>query len=260
MGAWRFDRDGRHRARLSGVWPRARQPDTRPLRVSIIPSEGRDVGAPAIPPMAGASPAARRLDGMPVLWVRDLASGEERALAGTDEPHALLVTGLARPGVRRRDSLKRVSADGGPVQVVTDRPAVRGGTWAARRHHRVQRSGRSPVPGERSPGGTATPVTKLQGDDWSHGWPSFLPDGRRFLFTAKLWTRAAEASEQGIYLGSLDSPEIRRLLPDPVERACMPHRAALVFVREGTLTAAPFDLATGRRLARRRRSAGRGGR
>jgi hypothetical protein len=57
-----------------------------------------------------------------------------------------------------------------------------------------------------------TALTKLPSGDWAHFWPSFLPDGRRFLFTAKLWTRTAEASDQGIYLGSLDSPTIKRLL------------------------------------------------
>ena len=88
-------------------------------------------------------------------------------------------------------------------------------------------------------------LTKLQSQDWAHFWPSFLPDGRRFLFTAKLWTRTAEASEQGIYLGSLDSPKIDRLLPD-LSSAVYASPGYVVFAREGTLSAAPFDLATGR--------------
>ena len=90
-----------------------------------------------------------------------------------------------------------------------------------------------------------TALTKLPSGDWAHFWPSFLPDGRRFLFTAKLWTRTAEASEQGIYLGSLDSPKIERLLPD-LSSAVYASPGYLVFAREGTLAAAPFDLAAGR--------------
>ena len=90
-----------------------------------------------------------------------------------------------------------------------------------------------------------TALTKLPSGDWAHFWPSFLPDGRRFLFTAKLWTRTAEASEQGIYLGSLDSPTIERLLPD-LSSAVYASPGYLVFAREGTLAAAPFDLAAGR--------------
>src|SRR4029079_9153138 len=94
-------------------------------------------------------------------------------------------------------------------------------------------------------GGTRDVVTKAPTQDWSYYWPSFLPDGRRFLFTAKLWTRAAEASDQGIYIGSVDDRKIERLLPD-LSSAVYASPGYLVFVRNGTLTAMPFDVAAGR--------------
>jgi eukaryotic-like serine/threonine-protein kinase len=43
---------------VSGVWPRARTSQARPLRVSIVHTEGSEVGAPAIRPMAAVSPTA----------------------------------------------------------------------------------------------------------------------------------------------------------------------------------------------------------
>ena len=98
------------------------------------------------------------------------------------------------------------------------------------------------VPAE---GGAPVNLTKLPSEDWVHMWPSFLPDGRRFLFTAKLWTSAAETSDQGVYLGSLDSSTVERLLPD-LSSAVYAPPGYLVFAREGALTAAPFDLAAGR--------------
>ena len=62
---------------LSGVWPRARPAETRPLRVSIVHTEGTEVAAPAISPDGRrVAYRARRGDGMPLLWVRDLASGD----------------------------------------------------------------------------------------------------------------------------------------------------------------------------------------
>ena len=82
-------------------------------------------------------------------------------------------------------------------------------------------------------GGATTVLTKPPSEDWAHFWPSFLPDGRRFIFTAKLWTRTAEASEQGIYLGSLDSPAIQKLLPD-LSSAVYAPPGYLVFVRDGS--------------------------
>ena len=233
-------------AGLGVMWllRRPSPPAVRPLRVSIVHTEGRDVGMPAISPDGTrVAYAARRRDGMPVLWVRNLASGDARALAGTEDARLPFWSPDSRDlGFSAGGALKRIPADGGPIRIITGDGF--GGAWAPDgtivfspsdlRLFRVSATG-----------GVATPLTKLQGTDWSHYWPSFLPDGRRFLFTAKLWTRTAETSEQGIYLGSLDSPEIRRLLPD-LSSAVYAPPGFLVFVRDGTLTAAPFDLATGR--------------
>jgi Tol biopolymer transport system component len=232
---------------LSGVWPRARSSGTPPLRVSIIHTEGSEVGAPAISPDGHrVAYGARRADGMPVLWVRDLASGEARPLKGTEGAALPFWSPDSRDLGFTANFLKRVPADGGPVQVITEKAANRGGAWAP--DGTIVFSAGDSTPLYRinaAPGSTAAPLTKLQGGDWSHCWPSFLPDGRRFLFAAKLWSRSAETSEQGIYLESLDSPEIRRLLPD-LSSAVYAPPGYLVFVRDGILTAAPFDLATGR--------------
>jgi hypothetical protein len=57
----------------SGVWQRARTSEARPLRVSIVHTEGSEVGAPAISPDGRrVAYRARQSDGMPLLWVRDL--------------------------------------------------------------------------------------------------------------------------------------------------------------------------------------------
>jgi serine/threonine protein kinase/Tol biopolymer transport system component len=230
---------------VSGVLPRSRPPDTRPLRVSIVHPEVRDVSAPAISPDGRrVAYAARRIDGMPMLWVRDLATGEARALPGTEDASQPFWSPDSRDlGFLSGPFLKRVPADGGPIQVVAE--GSYGGAWAPDGTIIFSRGGEL-LRVNTADAGEATPVTKLQGKDWRHDWPSFLPDGRRFLFVAKLWTRAAETSEQGIYLGSLDDPtSIRRILPD-LSSAVYAPPGLLVFVRDGTLTAAPFDLTTGR--------------
>ncbi len=232
---------------LSGAWPGARATEARPLRVSIVHSEGRDVGAPAISP-DGTRVAyeARRSDGMPMLWVRNLASGEARALAGSED--AVLPfwsPDSANLGFCAGGVLKRVPADGGPVQVIAETTGCSGAAWGADGTIAFSSADGSLLRIGEAPGSREAPLTTLKSRDWSHYWPSFLPDGRRFLFTAKLWTRTAEASEQGIYAGSLDSPDIRKLLPD-LSSAVYAPPGYLVFVRDGTLTAAPFDLATAR--------------
>jgi eukaryotic-like serine/threonine-protein kinase len=233
---------------MSGVWPRVRQTDTRPLRVSIVHTDGTEVAAPAISPDGRrVAYRARRDDGMPLLWVRDLASGESQALPGTEDAVMPFWSPDSRDlGFFAGGVLKRVSAAGGPVRLVNDNVGPwsgYGGTWAA--DGTIVFSGQTGLFRVPAAGGAATALTKPPSEDWAHDWPSFLPDGRRFLFTAKLWTRTAEASDQGIYLGSLDSPTIERLLPD-LSSAVYAPPGHLVFAREGTLTAAPFDLVSGR--------------
>ena len=201
----------------SGVWPRARPSESRPLRVSIVHTEGSEVAAPAISPDGRrVAYRARRGDGMPLLWVRDLASGESQSLPGTEDATMPFWSPDSRDlGFFAGAALKRVSAAGGPVRLVTDNVGPwtgYGGSWAA--DGTIAFSGQAGLFRVPADGGAMTALTKLPSGDWAHFWPSFLPDGRRFLFTAKLWTRTAEASEQGIYLGSLDSPTIERLLPD----------------------------------------------
>ena len=231
----------------SGVWPRARPSESRPLRVSIVHTEGSEVAASVISPDGRrVAYRARRGDGMPMLWVRDLASAESQALPGTEDATMPFWSPDSRDlGFFAGPALKRVSAAGGPVRLVTDNVGPwtgYGASWAGDGTIAVSRqAGLFRVSAD---GGEMTALTKLPSGDWAHFWPTFLPDGRRFLFTAKLWTRTAEASEQGIYLGSLDSAKVERLLPDLSSAVYAP--GYLVFAREGTLTAAPFDLAAGR--------------
>jgi eukaryotic-like serine/threonine-protein kinase len=232
-----------------GIWQSASPTESRPLRVSIVHNEGSEVAAPAISPDGKrVAYRARRADGMPLLWVRDLGSDEAQALPGTEDATMPFWSPDSRDlGFFAGGSVKRVSASGGPVRLVTNSVGPwdgYGGTWAADGtivFARQQGLFRVPSDGAAA----ATSLIKLPSGDAAHYWPSMLPDGRRFLFTAKLWTRTAEASEQGIYLGSLDSDKVERLLPD-LSSAVYAPPGYLVFAREGMLTAAPFDLASGR--------------
>ncbi len=229
----------------SGVLSRPRPEAPRPLRLSILPLEERLVAAPAISPDGRrVAYPARRPGGPAMLWVRDLDSFVARPLDGTegaDQP--FWSPDSKNLGFFAWGSLKRIPADGGPVQVLFGDCRGAGGAWAPDGTIVFSTEERELLRIS-AEGGEAKPATTLQGKDWNHVWPDFLPDGRRFLFTARLSTRSAEASRQGIYLGSLDSPEIRRLLPDLSDA----HYAApgyIVFSRDRKLTAAGFDSITG---------------
>jgi Tol biopolymer transport system component len=74
-----------------------------------------------------------------------------------------------------------------------------------------------------------------------HAWPSFLPDGRRFLYLA----RASRPSDSRLYLSSLDAPHERHVVAE-AHSAPLYADGHLLFVYEGILMAQPLDAGTGR--------------
>ena len=81
-------------------------------------------------------------------------------------------------------------------------------------------------------------VTKVDGQG-DHRFPSFLPDGRHFVFYRNL---SASAKEDGIYVGSLDDPSSRRITD--ADTSAVYSAGHLLFVRQSTLLAQPFSLKT----------------
>jgi len=70
----------------------------------------------------------------------------------------------------------------------------------------------------------------------SQFFPSFLPDGRTFLYAQD----GSDAQQRGVFLGSLDSPTVTRLLPEPVNAVVS--RGYLLYGQQGTLIAQRFDI------------------
>src|SRR5579884_1855799 len=89
-----------------------------------------------------------------------------------------------------------------------------------------------------APGVQASAVTNL---DSSSGlseerFPSFLPDGQHFLF----YGIHKETEKSGIYVGSVDSSDVRFVAPSK-SRALYAPTGHLLFQRDGRLLAQPFD-------------------
>jgi serine/threonine protein kinase len=193
------------------------------------------------------SPDGRRIafvaasDAGPQLWIRPLDSFEAQPLPGTENASLPFWSPDGRYiGFFTNGKLKKIEASGGAVQTVCDAPDGRGGTWnqdgliifCPRPRdvlHRVLAAGGEPVP-----------ITKLDTSrqELGHRWPHFLPDGRHFLFTA----RSSRREDEAIYIGSLDS-DSRAQVATTVSSSAYAAPGYLLFVREGTLMAQPFDAA-----------------
>jgi eukaryotic-like serine/threonine-protein kinase len=164
------------------------------------------------------------------LWVRAMDSLQAQPLAGTDgaiypfwSPDSRYI------GFFADGKLKKISVNGGPAQPLCDANG-RGGTW---NNGGVILFGNLNVGIMRVPaaGGDSVPVTKPE--SVQHRNPTFLPDGRHFLYAA------TQGKENGVYLGSLDSKETRRIVPDPSVAEYFDGH--ILFVRGGTLMAQPVD-------------------
>jgi serine/threonine protein kinase len=93
-------------------------------------------------------------------------------------------------------------------------------------------------------GGRPVPLTRVdQARDRGHTSPQFLADGRRFLFLL----RTNDAQRSGIYLSSLDHPDEQTFIVKTSFKAEYAEPGLLVFLRDRTLWAQPFDL-TARKL------------
>src|SRR5205823_2606703 len=183
--------------------PRLDAPETR---VEIV------TPATADPTSFALSPDGRQIvfvasgDGPSRLWLRPLDSTTARPLAGTEGAAIPFWSSDNRSvGFFADAKLKRVDVAGGPPQTLATAPGFRGGTWNADGVILFTPNTGSPLFRVPASGGEAVAVTKLDRQA-SHRFPSFLPDGRQFLFLVQ-----GTPDTAGIYLGSLDSAETRRL-------------------------------------------------
>jgi eukaryotic-like serine/threonine-protein kinase len=141
--------------------------------------------------------------------------------------------------------IRRVARAGGAPDVLCDVPAVAvGGSWN-RDGVILVGNGSGPLLRCSADGKTAaTPVTVSRGAV-RHLMPSFLPDGRHFVY---LQVSRPDPSGNGLYLGDLerlpDQQPSDRLLATGFGGAYVPAadgNGYLLFVRDGTLFAVAFD-------------------
>jgi len=217
---------------------------SEPQRLTVLPPDGHGLFPDAAPVML--SPDGRRLAFIAGvsqvshrLWIRsldDLVAREVEGSAGASLP--FWSPDSTRVGFFAAGKLWTVAVTGGRPQAVADAPDGRGATWSRDGVIVFAAGGSGPLSRVSENGGAVTPATALVTDrgEVGHRFPSFLPDGRHFMF-------AVLPPKSGLYdidIGVLDSAD-RDTLLSAENSPVYADPGYLIFARGGTMVAQPFD-------------------
>jgi len=176
-------------------------------------------------------------DGVQRLHVRALDQADGRALIGTEGArHPFWSPDGQSVGFFASDRLHSIAAGGGPVADLAPATNPLGGTWSADGTIIYAPESTSPLRRVPESGGTPSAATEFEAGQANHRWPTFLSDGRRFLFYA-----VGEPAVSGLYLGAVDDGAIARLGPADDRVAVFVESDHVVFVQQGALVARRLD-------------------
>jgi Tol biopolymer transport system component len=206
--------------------------------VLATPEKTTAISSPLISPDGRTIAVVATSEGKGFIYVRPLDSLAAQRLNGTDDAFFPFWSPDSRYlGFFANGKLKKIEVTGGSAQTLCDAKGAAGGTWNREGIilFGLDNNGTHRVP---AAGGTPTLALKLDESQKEvlHAFPSFLPDGRHFLFQS--WNGHGEDSS--IYVASLDGGE-RKLLLKNDSNVAYAAPGYLLFARNTTLLAQPFD-------------------
>lgn len=210
-------------------------PPAAPLRsLALAAPEGADFdfgnpyALPAISPDGSRIVfGARGKDGKRQLWLRRLDSSASQPLPGTENAALPFWSPDSRwVAFGQERKIKKIDTQGGPPVPVTEIQGIfRGGAWN-KDGVMVLNTGSGGALRVSAAGGIATPL--IQTPAYA---PQFLPDGRHFLYF----------NDAKLYLASLEEPGKPGRMVAQTQSSASFSQGFLLFVRDGTLMAQPFD-------------------
>ena len=193
--------------------------------------------------------------GAPRLYVRRLDQLTATPLAGTDNAVGPFFSPDGQwLGFFAGGRLKKIAVTGGAPVALADAPSARGGSWAEDGTivftPTSENIGLWRVP---AVGGPAERLTTPAPGEYTHRWPQVLPGGRAVLYTVSTGIGNYTNAWLAVQPLPAGTPHIAqrggsygRYLPSGLGSPKRAERESghLTWVHDGTLFAAPFDLAT----------------
>jgi serine/threonine protein kinase len=183
-------------------------------------------------------------DGKDMIWIRPLNSLESYPLTGTEGANR----GFWSPDSKYlgfivgRNQLKKISASGGPAQLICETKGGADGTWGSAGYIVYDAGVGDSLYVVSASGGTPSNLMGLnkEAGEVTHSWPWFLPDGKHYLYLAEMSEDAGVAGKYQLRVGNIDTREATTLFPvDARVQYCEP--GYLVYFKNGILLAQAFD-------------------
>jgi len=172
------------------------------------------------------------------LYVRPTGSTAFTRLVGTDDAAQPFWSPNSRSiGFAAAGRLKTVDATGGAPKDLGPAPGFTGGTWGT--NQIILFGSAKGLVRVSAQGGQTEAATTIDKDEAGHYWPSFLPDGQRYMYLS--WS--ATPANRAVYVGSLASKDKTKLMSAD-SNATYAAPGFVVFHREATLFAQAFDAGT----------------
>jgi eukaryotic-like serine/threonine-protein kinase len=170
------------------------------------------------------------------LWLRPLDAQQATMLPGTEDAADPFWSPDGRYLAFVADQkLRKIGVSGGQPQTLTDEAYSYCGDWGEDGTILFCKQYFGPIYRVSASGGEVSPVTKVDQKELGHFRPSFLPDGKHFLYAASMSNGPSE-----IKIGSLDHPGQEGIA---ITAGYLPRFASghLLFVRDGHILARPFN-------------------
>ena len=165
------------------------------------------------------------------LYLRSVSTMDVKPLAGTDDAsYPFWAPDSHQLGFFANHKLNRLDIMGGPTVALCDAESGRGGAWNRDGVIVFAPNLSSGLFRIAAGGGRPEPVTSVRQDQPRQRWPSFLPDGQRFLYIAS----------SDLFAGSLNGKPDKQILTN-ISNAVFAPPDRLVFSRGTVLMSQRFD-------------------